>query len=121
MILKFGNNRVALKAKGLHFMLVKMKASRHNVKVLADDSAMGNAVGSGTYDDGKYAYISAIPAYGYKFSHWSDGNTSSIRQILVARDITLIAYFEEGASNIGALTYIPNQVYFDTSIFQSNN
>jgi hypothetical protein len=39
------------------------------------------------------AEISATSSWGFQFSHWSDGNTSSQRTLTVTSDTELIAYF----------------------------
>lgn len=46
--------------------------------------------------------ILAVANEGYRFAHWSDGNTNAQRTIVVTSDITLTAYFEvdDGTENI---------------------
>lgn len=44
------------------------------------------------------AHIQANPYHGYRFSHWSDGNTDNPRYILVTQDTIITANFEE---NVG--------------------
>lgn len=69
---------------------------QYQVDVFSNDSAMGEVYGSGLYDEGTYATISAIPTDGtsYVFRCWSDGNIDPIRDILVSSDIQLTASFE---------------------------
>lgn len=38
--------------------------------------------------------LNAEPESGYKFSHWSDGNTDNPRQVIVTENATFIAVFE---------------------------
>ncbi|MCQ2262626.1 MAG: hypothetical protein MJZ42_05665 [Bacteroidales bacterium] len=53
----------------------------------------GNTTGAGQYDEGATATITAIPASGYTFNKWSDGNTNASRTITVNSDMTLTAMF----------------------------
>lgn len=55
----------------------------------------GTATGSGEYEFGESATISAIANEGYEFSGWSDGNTDNPRQITVIGDMQLSANFIE--------------------------
>lgn len=57
------------------------------------NSATGKAYGSASYVVGKEAILRAVPAHGYMFSHWDDGNTDSVRTIIASVDITYTAYF----------------------------
>lgn len=53
---------------------------------------------SSIYDDSVLyrcsATIRAYPHAGYRFIHWSDGDTNAIRTITITQDTLLIAYFE---------------------------
>ena len=40
------------------------------------------------------AHIQANPYHGYRFSHWSDGNTDNPRYIVVTQDTIITAHFE---------------------------
>ena len=57
-------------------------------------SGTGTVSGGGTYDYGKEVTISASPGTGYKFTKWSDGNTSASRKITVSGAATYNATFE---------------------------
>ena len=65
----------------------------HQVTVSANDPTMGSVVGSGTYEQGATATIAAIPAEGYRFVQWSDGNADNPRTLTVTKDISLTAEF----------------------------
>jgi hypothetical protein len=70
------------------------------------DETQGFIIGSGTYNAGATASLAAIPADGYYFKKWGDGNTDNPREILVDHDIVLAAFFEgtgvdeEGFENV---------------------
>lgn len=61
------------------------------------DSTNGGTVqpSSGTFEAGTSETITAIPANGYRFSHWQDGATGSSNplKIVMTSNITLTAYF----------------------------
>lgn len=58
------------------------------------DTAMGTVAGSGVYDAGTTATLSATPADGYKFVQWSDEVQDNPRLVTVDSDIVLYALFE---------------------------
>ncbi len=66
----------------------------YNLSVLVSPAAGGNVTGAGRYVAGSQVPISAVPALGYRFVSWSDGNTNSNRTITVNDDITITAEFE---------------------------
>ena len=53
----------------------------------------GTVTGYGKYQYGATAQISAIPAQGYHFVKWSDGDTNATRSIIVTSDVNLTAEF----------------------------
>lgn len=60
---------------------------------LSADSNMGSVSGSGYYNQGQNATLTATPNDGYLFSHWSDDNTDNPRIIQVNDNISLTAIF----------------------------
>lgn len=57
------------------------------------NNATGKAYGSASYVVGKEATLRAVPAHGYVFARWNDGNTDSVRTVTATEDITYTAYF----------------------------
>lgn len=57
------------------------------------NSATGKAYGSASYVVGKEATLRAVPAHGYVFSRWNDGNTDSVRTVVAKVNVTYTAYF----------------------------
>lgn len=57
--------------------------------------------------------ILAVANEGYRFAHWSDGNTNAQRTIVVTSDTTFIAYFEAdgGTEGIGGIEAVNAKVY----------
>lgn len=73
----------------------------YTLTVTSADNATGTVSGGGTYAAGTQATITASPAIGYKFSQWSDGNTSSSRQVTVNGNMTLTATFAPSTTEEG--------------------
>ena len=63
----------------------------YDVTLIAEN---GSVVGAGKYSHGSEITITATPDEGYHFVHWSDGNTSATRTIIVTSNITLSAEFK---------------------------
>ena len=53
----------------------------------------GNVNGTGTYPYGSQVKLTAVPAYGYHFTKWSDGNTENPRTIVLTQDTIMKAIF----------------------------
>ncbi|MCR5192616.1 MAG: hypothetical protein K6D59_04860 [Bacteroidales bacterium] len=53
----------------------------------------GSVLGGGRYPDESYDTIVAVPANGYRFVHWNDGVTDSVRSVFLTKDTTFTAYF----------------------------
>lgn len=54
--------------------------------VSATVQGQGSVSGTGTYNVGSIATLTATPATGYRFVKWSDGNTSATRTVTVTQD-----------------------------------
>ena len=67
----------------------------YSVTLKANPTSGGTVTGGGSYEKGKTATIKATANNGYKFTSWSDGNTSSSRTITVNSNITLTANFTQ--------------------------
>ena len=65
----------------------------YTLTVLSADETMGTAHGSGAYQEGTTATISAQPFAGYQFLRWNDGVTDNPRTLVVTSDVTYIANF----------------------------
>ena len=64
-----------------------------NVYTVALSAQNGTVTGAGEYQHGQTANISAVPAEGYHFVKWSDGNTEATRSIVVTSNVNLTAEF----------------------------
>lgn len=86
---------------------------------LVSDSTVGTGYCSG---DGDYEYpttvaIGSTPNYGYRFSHWNDGDTNNPRTITLTHDTMFTAYYTKDTF-IVYLTYdrASGNVYGDTAV-----
>ena len=64
------------------------------IEVGSADSAMGTAGPTRSMSKWVTQTITATPEYGYRFSHWNDGNTENPRDIYLTQDTHFVAYFE---------------------------
>ncbi|MBO4615312.1 MAG: choice-of-anchor J domain-containing protein [Bacteroidales bacterium] len=64
------------------------------ITVTSADPQQGTTTGTGRYDIGSTATISAIPNEGFRFLSWTDGNTDNPRNVIVEQDATYTATFE---------------------------
>ena len=65
----------------------------HNITALADDPTTGSVTGGGQYATGETVTLTAVPAEGYRFVRWNDGNTDNPRIVSAVADITYTAFF----------------------------
>ena len=64
------------------------------IEVGSADSAMGTAGPTRSMSKWVTQTITATPEYGYRFSHWNDGNTDNPRDVYLTQDTAFTAYFE---------------------------
>lgn len=57
------------------------------------DSTMGSVFGGGTYPDSSMVTIGASALEGYHFVEWNDGDTNTLRSILLVCDTVFTAFF----------------------------
>lgn len=67
--------------------------AKQALSVTTGTPSEGSVTGGGFYDFGSSCTIKAIPAEGYMFDKWSDGNNDNPRNILLIKDVTLTASF----------------------------
>ncbi len=76
----------------------------YTITVTSADETQGTVSGSGTYNEGATATITATPKIGYKFVQWSDGDTNATRTITVTADLILTAEFAAQATYTFTIT-----------------
>ena len=62
----------------------KTAEPRYALSVMANNDAWGKVVGSGDYKAGEEVLIYAVPAEGYEFVQWQDGNLNATRTVTVS-------------------------------------
>ena len=77
----------------------------YSLVATTSDTAMGMVMGSGPYSYNTAATLSAVPATGYHFVQWNDGDTNATRTITISSDTAFTAIF---AVNIYTLAVTAN-------------
>ncbi len=68
--------------------------NQYNVSVESSNVTMGNVMGAGVYDYLTPLQIEAVAVPGYRFVHWSDGDTANPRNLVVMCDSMFEAQFD---------------------------
>lgn len=80
----------------------------YTVTLVSDSSAgAGHCSGGGEYEYPTTVDISSTPDYGYRFSHWNDGDTSNPRTITLTQDTMFTAYYTKDTFTV--------HIHYDTS------
>lgn len=79
----------------------------YTITALSSDNTAGTVTGGGSYPFGRQVVLTAIPAAGYYFQHWTDGNTDNPRTVTVYGDATYIAQFLGETYNVSVVTADP--------------
>ena len=86
--------------------------TQYTITVMSNNDSWGTVSGGGTYNAGSTATLTPIPAAGYRFVSWQDGNTENPRVFTVTQDATFIATFESSVGIDGveaaAVAIAPN-------------
>ncbi|OQB30728.1 MAG: hypothetical protein BWY08_00952 [Bacteroidetes bacterium ADurb.Bin174] len=67
---------------------------KYTVTAESNDSTKGSVTGGGSYIANTTVTLTAVPAEGYQFLQWQDGNTENPRSFVVTCDTTFMASFE---------------------------
>ena len=87
------------------------------VEVPSADTSRGIAKPTAYYPAGSRQTITAVANHCYRFSHWSDGDTSNPRSILVTQDTVFTAYFDT-VSNIYAVSARSNDTTMGSAVLR---
>ena len=102
---------------------------KYLVTAESNDSTKGSVTGGGSYIAQTTAELTAVPADGFEFLQWNDGNKENPRTFTVTQDTTFIASFgvigaidENNLSNVTVFTQgnnivINNALGYDLSIY----
>lgn len=72
----------------------------YTVTVSSSNAGMGSVSGGGTYVENTTITITATSNPGYHFEQWNDGNTDSIRTVVVTGNLNFIAQFAPNTTGI---------------------
>ncbi|MBP5711006.1 MAG: hypothetical protein J6W84_08555 [Bacteroidales bacterium] len=96
--------KTTIKFLGLALLVVMTLTGckkQYTITVQSNNNAWGTVTGGGTYYDGDQATLSAIPAAGYYFISWQDGDKSNPRTITVSTNAVYIATFSDDPNGGG--------------------
>ena len=79
----------------------------------------GVVTGSGVYQHGATATLTATPNEGYHFVQWSDGNTDNPRTMIIISDITLSAKFAINVYSVRFLDWNGTEIKVESVEYQS--
>ena len=77
---------------GTFYNITTIDIDYKEVVLTVNNEFVGDVIGGGIYEMGSKIIIAAMPFY-FPFVQWSDGNTDNPREIVVDKDIELIAEF----------------------------
>ncbi|MBR4739259.1 MAG: C10 family peptidase [Bacteroidales bacterium] len=66
---------------------------QYTVTATSNDATMGSVTGSGSYNAGDTAILTAVPNSGYQFTYWDDGVFENPRSVQVDDDLSFTAFF----------------------------
>ena len=97
----------------------------YTITAMPDYAGHGTVIGGGVYKKGTVIQLAVVPATGYSFDKWEDGNAENPRSITVQTDAVYIATFTseggggEKPTNMGIFSVSATQkVYFSPGNLQ---
>lgn len=76
----------------------------HQLTLEVSPADAGTVTGGGVYTHGQAATLVVTAKSGYKFSRWSDGDTSASRTLVITEDRTLTAVFTSTTTSGGGVS-----------------
>ena len=93
LLFTFNDNSGLNEVKVIVVLVEALSDEFFHIELESATPAWGTVFGSGDAQCGEMRTISAIPAEGFAFSHWSDGNTEATRTLRADNNYSLTAYF----------------------------
>ena len=87
---------------------VDTSATYYTVSATVNDPLMGIVTGTGTYEEGATATLTAIANTGYHFVSWNTGDTTASISFTVTADVTYTATFAANAAQQYTITAVAN-------------
>ena len=107
------NPRAVLLTQDTSFTAYFRAAEQYRLDLESNDAEHGSVYGAGIYEEGDTAKIRAEGWRGYRFAHWSDGDTANPRWVVVTQDTSFVGIFvsQNGIGEVmdgGGLRLVPN-------------
>lgn len=90
--------------------------------VIPNDATMGSVTGSGSYPYGTEVTVTATPAQGYRFDHWSDNSTQANYTFILTDNLQLVAFFmpeDNGNDTVYVPIYIHDTITITDTLWQT--
>lgn len=78
--------------------------NQYSLSLAVDTDVHGTVAGEGVYNYLSECTIAAVPAYGYHFTAWNDGDTGNPRVVTLVQDSTFTALFDRNSYYISAVS-----------------
>jgi hypothetical protein len=96
------------------------------ITVVSANTEQGSVSGGGVFASGQTCTVTAMPADGYRFIHWTIGgdvvSTDASYSFIVSNDMSLVAHFAEGMiigdGGDATSSYLPTYCYYNYSLTQ---
>lgn len=107
------NPRAVLLTQDTSFTAYFRAAEQYRLDLESNDVEHGSVYGAGIYEEGDTVKIQAAAWRGYRFAHWSDGDTANPRWVVMTQDTLFVGVFvpQEGIGEVadgGGLRLVPN-------------
>lgn len=79
----------------MEWRISTQKKPKYTITTKVEQPEGGKVMGEGEFEEGSIATLGAMPADGYVFEKWSDGNTQQVREVTVSSDVSLSAVFKK--------------------------
>lgn len=94
------NRQVVVQAVENRMLTANFSHNQYAVVGVASDATMGTVAGSATVNYLSSVTLTATAAYGYHFSHWSNGATTTSISVPALCDTMLTAHFERNSYTV---------------------
>ncbi|MBR6930698.1 MAG: hypothetical protein IKH61_10820 [Bacteroidales bacterium] len=83
----------------MEWRISTQKKPQFSIDVKAEPAEGGKVMGGGEFEEGSTVTLGAMPADGYVFEKWSDGNIQQVREVKISSNISIIASFKKKVEN----------------------
>lgn len=83
----------------MEWRISTQKKPQFSIDVKAEPAEGGKVMGGGEFEEGSTVTLGAMPADGYVFEKWIDGNIQQVREVKISSNISIIASFKKKVEN----------------------